>query len=172
MPQFTSTHQFMLAQLANLKDLTNVNKVLRKAAIESADAVQSRIQQKGLKSNDSPIGKYSNKNYQSAFGKAEAFGSKKRLKKVTGNEGYKELRQKLGLQTNYIDFTFSGDMWKSWKVIPIDDTSLGVAFTASEQGDIAGYLESRFGDCFILSEQEFKQVMQTINIEILKIINK
>lgn len=172
MPQFTSTHQFMLAQMANLKDLTNVNKVLRMAAIESADAVQSRIQQKGLKSDGNSIGKYSSKTYKGSFGKAESFGSKKRLKKVTGNEGYKELRQKLGLQTNYIDYTFSGDMWKSWKVIPIDNNSLGVAFVSSDQNDIANALDNRFGDAFILSEQEFKQAMGTINIQILKILNK
>ena len=71
-----------------------------------------------------------------------------------------------------MDFTLSGDMFNSWKVIPIDSTSLGVAFTASEQSKIAGFLEARFGDCFILSEQEFKQAMETINIQILKIINK
>jgi hypothetical protein len=173
----------MMAQLANLKDLTNVNKVLRKAAIESADAVQSRIQQKGLKSDGSKLPPYdTGKTIGAGSPISKRFGqiaSKKRIgarMKSNGDTsefyGYADFRRALGRQTNYMDFTLSGDMWKSWKVIPIDDTSLGVAFTASEQGDIAGYLESRFGDCFILSEQEFKQVMQTINIEILKILNK
>ncbi len=183
MPQFTSTHQFMLAQMANLKDLTNVNKVLRIAAIESADAVQSRIQQKGLKSDGSALPPYdTGKTIGAGSPISKRFGqiaSKKRIgarMKSHGDTkefyGYADFRRSLGRQTSYMDFTLSGDMWNSWKVIPIDSESLGVAFTASEQSKIAGFLEARFGDCFILSEQEFKQAMETINIQILKILNK
>jgi hypothetical protein len=182
MPQFTSTEQFKLAQLANLKDLTNVNKIFRKAAIESADAVQSRIQQKGLKSNGTALPPYdTGKTIGAGSPISLRFGeiaSKKRIKarmKSHGDTsefyGYADFRKALGRQTNFMDFTLSGDLWKSWKVDLSRDGAF-VGFNSTEQGDIAEYLETRFGDCFILSEQEFKQAMETINIQILKILNK
>jgi hypothetical protein len=62
-----------------------------------------------------------------------------------------------------MDLTLTGDMWASWKPVPISNTAYGVTFTAIEQAKIAGYLEERFGAIFELSDQELDQSLQIIN---------
>ena len=163
MPVYDSTSAFLRQQLKNFRDASKADKVLRAAALYAAPAVQARVQQDGEKSDGSQIGKYGEKVIPAAFGKAQSFASKKRLKTLTSQDSYKQLRQKLGLQTAYIDFTFSGDMWKSWRPVPISDTAYGVTFVSPEQLKIANSLESRFGTTFELSKEELEQSLQTIN---------
>lgn len=163
MPVYDSTSAFLRQQLKNFKEASKADKVLRAAALYAAPAVQSRVQQDGEKSDGSQIGQYGQKVIPSAFGKAQSFASKKRLSTLSSTDSYKQLRQKLGLQTAYIDFTFSGDMWKSWRPVPISDTSYGVTFTSQDQLQIANSLESRFGTTFELSKEELDQSLQIIN---------
>jgi hypothetical protein len=163
MPVYDSTSAFLRQQLKNFKDASKADKVLRAAAVYAAPAVQARVQQDGEKSDGSQIGKYGQRTIAAAFGKAQSFASKKRLKTLASTDPYVELRRKLGLQTNYIDFTFSGDMWKSWKPVPISNTAFGVTFISQEQLEIANSLESRFGKTFELSDQELEQSLKIIN---------
>jgi len=163
MPVYDSTSAFLRQQLKNFKEASQAAKVLRAAAVYAAPAVQGRVQQGGQKSDGGQIGQYGKKVIPSAFGKAQSFGNKKRLKTLVSTDSYKQLRQKLGLQTAYIDFTFSGDMWKSWRPVPISDTAYGVTFVSAEQLNIANSLESRFGVTFELSAKELEQSLQTIN---------
>jgi hypothetical protein len=163
MPVYDSTSAFLRQQLKNFKDASKADKVLRAAALYAAPAVQSRVQQDGQKSDGGQIGKYGQRVIPAAFGKAQSFGSKKRLATLSSTDSYKQLRQKLGLQTAYIDFTFSGDMWKSWRPVPISDTAYGVTFVSPEQLKIANSLESRFGITFELTDQELEQSLKTIN---------
>ena len=163
MPVYDSTSAFLRQQLKNFKDASKADKVLRAAALYAAPAVQSRVQQDGEKSDGSQIGQYGQRVIPAAFGKAQSFGIKRRLATLSSTDSYKQLRQKLGLQTAYIDFTFSGDMWKSWRPVPISDTAYGVTFVSPEQLKIANSLESRFGVTFELSQQELDQSLKTIN---------
>ena len=163
MPVYDSTSAFLRQQLKNFKEASQAAKVLRAAAVYAAPAVQSRVQQDGQKSDGGQIGQYGQRVIPSAFGKAQSFGNKRRLKTLVSTDSYKQLRQKLGLQTAYIDFTFSGDMWKSWRPVPISDTAYGVTFVSAEQLAIANSLESRFGVTFELSDKELEQSLQTIN---------
>lgn len=170
MPVYDSTSAFLRQQLKNFKDASKAEKVLRAAALYAAPAVQARVQQDGQKadgsdlppydssrsiSTSSPIGKkfgdIANKRQAKAFGKGDSFSS------------YKEFRQKLGRQTAYMDLTLTGDMWASWRPIPISNTAYGVTFVSTEQAKIAGYLEERFGAIFELSDKELEQSLQTIN---------
>ena len=178
MPVYDSTSAFLKQQLKNFSDASKAAKVLRAAAVYAAPAVQGRVQQEGKKSDgtslppydsgksfstSSPIGKrfgdVANKRQQKAFGSGDSFGS------------YKDFRQKLGRQTAYMDLTLTGDMWASWRPIPISDQAYGVTFVSAEQNKIAGYLEERFGAIFELTDKELEQSLQTINrlaIEYLK----
>jgi hypothetical protein len=62
-----------------------------------------------------------------------------------------------------MDLTLTGDMWASWRPVPISNTAYGITFTTSEQAKIAGYLEERFGAIFELSDDELNQSLQIIN---------
>lgn len=170
MPVYDSTSAFLKQQLRNFRDASKADKVLRAAALYAAPAVQARVQQDGQKadgsdlppydsgrsiSTSSPIGKKfsttANKKQAKAFGGGNSFGS------------YKEFRQKLGRQVAYMDLTLTGDMWASWRPVPISNTAYGVTFVSTEQAKIAGYLEERFGAIFELSDEELKQSLQIIN---------
>jgi hypothetical protein len=170
MPVYDSTSAFLRQQFKNFKEASQANKVLRAAAVYAAPAVQGRVQQEGKKSDgtslppydsgksfstSSPIGRrfgdIANQRQQRAFGGGDSFGS------------YKEFRQKLGRQTAYMDLTLTGDMWASWRPIPISDQAYGVTFVSAEQNKIAGYLEERFGPIFELTDKELEQSLQTIN---------
>jgi len=170
MPVYDSTSAFIRQQLKNFKDASKADKVLRAAALYAAPAVQDRVQGSGKKSDgsdlppydsgrsistSSPIGKkfgdIANKRQAKAFGKGDSFNS------------YKEFREKLGRQTAYMDLTLTGDMWASWRPVPISNTAYGVTFVSTEQAKIAGYLEERFGAIFELSDKELEQSLQTIN---------
>ena len=163
MPVYDSTSAFLKQQLKNFKEASKADKVLRQAVLDATTAVSDRVQQQGQKSDGSQIGQYGQRVIPSAFGKAQSFASKKRLSTLSSTDSYKQLRQKLGLQTAFIDFTFSGDMFKSWKPVPISDTAYGITFTTAEQLQIANSLESRFGTTFELSKQELEQSLKTIN---------
>lgn len=172
MPVYDSTSAFLKQQLKNFKEAGKADKVLRTAALDAAVAVADRVQQKGAKTDNSQIGQYGEKVIASAFGKAQSFASKKRLKTLSSEDSYKKLRQKLGLQTAYIDFTFSGDMFKSWKVVPISNTSIGVTFASAEQLAIANSLERRFGTTFELSNNELETSLKTINRMATELLSK
>lgn len=163
MPTYSTTQDFIKAQLRNLRDVTDANKVLRYAAISAAPAIQNRVQQKGQKSDGSQIGKYGGRVIKSAFGKAQTFASKRRLKTVTAMDPYKVLRMKLGLQVQYIDFTFSGDMFKSWRPVPMSKTAFGVTFVSSKELEKARRLEQKFGITFDLSNSELSTSLEIIN---------
>ena len=170
MPVYDSTSAFLKQQLNNFKEASKADKVLRAAALYAAPAVQDRVQDSGKKSDgsdlppydsgrtistSSPIGKkfgdIANKKQAKAFGDRASFSS------------YKEFRQRLGRQTAYMDLTLTGDMWASWKPVPISNTAYGVTFTTTEQAKVAGYLEERFGAIFELSDKELDQSLQIIN---------
>jgi len=179
MPVYDSTSAFLRQQFKNFKEASQADKVLREAALYAAPAVSDRVQQDGKKSDgsdlppydsgksfstSSPIGKkfaeIANKKQQKAFGNADSFGS------------YKEFRQKLGLQTAYMDLTLTGAMWGSWMPVPISNTAYGVAFTTAEQAKIAGYLEQRFGAIFELTNKELDQSLKIINRLAIQYLSK
>ena len=170
MPVYDSTSAFLKQQLQNFEDASVADKVLRAAALYAAPAVSDRVQQDGKKSDgtdlppydsgksfsiSSPIGRrfgdIANKKQKKAFGNSDSFGS------------YKEFRQKLGLQTAYMDLTLTGAMWGSWMPIPISNKAYGVTFVTFEQAKIAGFLEERFGPIFELTNEELDQSLKIIN---------
>ena len=170
MPVYDSTSAFLRQQLKNFKEASKADKVLRAAALYAAPAVQDRVQSSGRKSDGSELPPYdSGRSISTASPIGRKFGdvANKRQAKSFGNKSefgsYKEFRQKLGRQTAYMDLTLTGDMWASWRPVPISDTAYGVTFVSGEQAKIAGYLEQRFGAIFELSDSELDQSLKTIN---------
>ena len=170
MATYNSTKAFLQVERQRYKELLNGKKLLRYTALQTQTVIQTRVQQKGLNSSNTLIGggKYSGSIIKPAFGKAKTFGSKRRLKKITGKEGYAELRQKLGRQIAFIDLTFSGDMFKAFITAP-NGNGWAVGFT-SGQSVIAGYNEKRFGRIFGPTQQEYKFFLTLINLSVSKIL--
>lgn len=170
MPVYDSTSAFLKQQLKNFTEASKADKVLRAAALYAAPAVQARVQQYGEKSDGSDLPPYdSGRTISMASPIGKKFGdiATKKQAKAFGDRAsfssYKEYRQRLGRQVAYMDLTLTGDMWASWKPVPISNTAYGVTFTTTEQAKIAGYLEERFGAIFELSDKELDQSLQIIN---------
>jgi hypothetical protein len=170
MPVYDSTSAFLRQQLKNFKEASKADKVLRAAALYAAPAVQARVQQDGEKSDGSDLPPYdSGRTISTASPIGKKFGdiATKKQAKSFGDRAsfssYKEYRQRLGRQTAYMDLTLTGDMWASWRPVPISNTAYGITFTTSEQAKVAGYLEERFGAIFELSDKELEQSLQIIN---------
>lgn len=120
------------------RDLTNrlqilreTDQVVRIAALDASVRITNRIQQKGLKSNESSIGQYSS--------------------------SYTKRRNKMGRQTRIIDLTMTGDMFDNFTVAPSGRNEYEVGFRNKESGDKAEWMEARFGIIFSLSDQEFEE---------------
>lgn len=170
MPVYDSTSAFLRQQFRNFKEASKADKVLRAAALYAAPAVQDRVQSSGRKSDGTQLPPYdSGRTVSTASPIGKKFGdiATKKQAKSFGDRAsfssYKEFRQRLGRQVTYMDLTLTGDMWASWKPVPISNTAYGVTFTSIEQAKVAGYLEERFGAIFELSDQELDQSLQIIN---------
>lgn len=172
MPNYNSFSDFARQQLQNFRDVTQANKVLREAVVTAVPQMKQRIQNMGKNSKGGQIGTYGSKKIKGAFDKARAFGSKKRLKKVTGEEGYKELRQKLGLQVEFVDLTFSGDMMRDFVAGPTGPNSYGLGFRSNQQRDIANKNEKRYGPVFDQTDTEEKLTLSIINDRATKLLSR
>jgi hypothetical protein len=153
MPQFTSTKQMVAFELAKLEEITDINKILRKAAFDSLDMVASRVQQQGNDANDSKMESKSDKK----------FGAY--------SEPYGKVRKRKGFQTSIIDFTFTGDLWEGWRVFPLSKKSIGVGFFGQEV-EKARWLEKMFGEVFVLTKEEEADILALVTFETNKILNK
>lgn len=181
MQVFDSTSDLFKKHLVQLKELGDVNRVLRELAIDGAAAVAQRVQQQGEKTDGSQIGEYSTKtlSFKSITGKFGSIANKKqrtaRMKAFGDTDefygGYKEFRQSLGRQVDYIDLTLTGAMFSDWIPAPLDSDSWGVGFKSAESAKIAGYHEKRFGPIFALSKKEIdtaEEILQRLINDILK----
>lgn len=130
--------------IAKIKSLKDPDKTTRILAFDTVAIVSDRIQQKGLKSDGTLIqGKYSG--------------------------GYSNKRENKGLQTNYVDLTFSGDMMADF--LPVQDGPIwGAGFTGKKNADVAEYNERRFGKIFDLTKEEEKVIENSFNAIVKKLL--
>lgn len=153
MPQFTSTKQLALFELGKLNEISDVNKILRKAAFEAADMVTARVQQRGKNASDAVMQTKS----------ASSFGAY--------SEAYGKRRNRKGFQTSKIDFTFTGDLFEGWRVFPISQKSIGVGFFGQEI-EKSKWLEDEFGTVFELTKDEEADILELITFEVNKVLLK
>ena len=182
MPKYNSLQAFAAQQLANFQNATDANKVLRQAVIVVVPEMKRRIQNDGKKSDGSQIGKYSTKKlsfgkitnrfYDTATKKQLAARIKNNAKPGTFEGGYKQLRQERGLETSFVDLTFTGAMMGDLKAGPAGPNSYGIGFLSSEQNKIAGYNEKKYGVIFDLAKYELQVSLDVINRQAQKLLSK
>lgn len=163
---YDTFNQFFKQQKKNFIDAGIPAKVLREAAITSAGDVKDRVQQKGVKSDESSLPDYSTK----PFARPSGIRGKGKWKKYPG--GYKEFRESHKRQTKHMDLTLSGDMFDTWRPKPIDQTSYGVTFVSPQMRERAAYHEARFGEIFSLSQTERNDALITINANAIKYLER
>jgi hypothetical protein len=124
-------------------------RALRMAGNDALAMVQDRVQQRG----DGVNGKIQTKS-------PKRFGAYSKY--------YGKHRDTKGRQTGFIDFTFNGDLWRSWQILNSTPTMVEIGFNQSNQSDKAEYLEAYFGPVFALNNQEEQKVLATFEDEFEK----
>lgn len=127
-----------------INSLEDADKLFRTAAFDSVALISDRVQQSGLKTNETPI-------------RSHAWTSKSFYSKE-----YAKTRKRKGLQTQFVDLTFSGDMMGEFIPAPIIG-GWAAGFRTQKQGDKADFNEQRFGTIFNLSSDELNIVTKGIN---------
>jgi hypothetical protein len=185
MPIYYSTLEFLRQQKKNFIDANTANKVLREATINTAAAIKTRVQQQGKKQDNSPIkaSGYSTKplswvritnkwgavaNTRQTARRQARYGSKYLYFKG----GYKEFRESLGRQTQYVDLTLSRDMFKAWRPLPVSQTEYGITFVTAYGLQISYYHEKRFGPIFKPTDSERRMALQTINRKAIEYLRR
>lgn len=142
-------NEVLLRLQNNLNNIAIVTteKALRIAGLDAEVLVRDRVQQSG----DSTVGRM-------------------RTKSLTGNGIYSKFhylqRQKKGLQNSFVDLTFNGDLWLSWRLLYSDNKVAEIGFNNQTQGDKATYLEDYYGEIFGLTNDERNTVIETFKEEI------
>lgn len=158
--------EFFSQQRKNFFEASIPAKVLREAAIFSAGDVKDRVQQRGVKSDNTSLPPYST----NPFARPRGIRGTGKWKKYPG--GYKEFREQNKRQTQHMDLTLSGDMFDTWRPKPIDNRSYGVAFVSPQMAERAGLHETKFGPIFGLTPQEEQDALQTINTSAIKFLER
>lgn len=112
------------------------DRIFRTACFDSIALISLRIQNKGLRTNESPIGIYS--------------------------AGYAKQRAKKGRQTSYIDLTLTGDMIDSLTFDKATYNEYVVGFGTKSSSDKADWNEERYGSLFALGQSEIGLVQTGI----------
>lgn len=152
--------------------------------------IRDRIINEGIDHTGKPFGKYSTNPLPLFFftGKELGSGAEKRVKaqaKANLKQGingvsYEQFRAANNLQTNHIDFKFSGDMWRDVDVLEttvegnVISTIVASKNSITRQngasqistGQIMEYLAERFGDFLALSEKEIAVCNDILNDEL------
>jgi hypothetical protein len=165
--------------------------VMINMALNALTLIKQRVQEKGVNADGQKYKPYSTKpmlvGCKSFVQKSACnalLGSKKKRKDlewrtVNGHKlallqgGYKQFRDMQGRQTGFVDFTFTGGMWKDINVISKQsDHQRGVAIIGARNAkykDILSGNTKRKGDILDLSRQEIEQLKTSYNIGVLKI---
>jgi hypothetical protein len=165
--------------------------VMVEMALNALTLIKQRVQTKGVDSGGSKYKPYSTKPMlvggKSFIQKSAAsalLGSKKKRKDlewrtVNGHKlallpgGYKQFRDMQGRQTSFVDFTFTGGMWKDINVVSkTTDHQKGLAIIGARNAkykDVLAGNTKRKGDILDLSHQEIEQLKTSYNLGVLKI---
>jgi hypothetical protein len=181
------------------KTFTNINKSLEtqkngelmaKIASSAFSLLRKRVREKGINAEGQKYKPYSthpmlaNCSTMILSSCNKIAGSKdkrKNLKWVTINGhklfeipgGYKQYRELMGRQTNYVDFSVTNNMWNDINVISKGaDHEKGIAIIGAKQEiekkKLKGNTERR-GDILDLSDKEIEQLKTSYNLDVLQI---
>jgi hypothetical protein len=147
-------------KLLDLESAIGLNKIIRIAALDAVAIISDRVQQRGEKTDGTPIG--GNKNHVAAhrnFKTGKVFSKRKKttsrvIVSTPYSEDYAIQRIKKGRQVDHVDLTFTGDMLDNFTASPSGENGYEVGFRGQKSADKSKYLEVYFGEIFSLSPSE------------------
>lgn len=150
--------------------------IFQKIAEQTERSLKIRIFENGKATNNSEIGKYSEKPIrvsQNRFiNKANFIPAGKGKKTAELKGGYKELKQKQGLKSSTVNLEYTGEL-KNSIATNTHDQGFKIGFTNRENSKKAKHLEDKYKkNVFQLSESEKQQITNAIVEESKKIHNK
>lgn len=167
---YDTFNQFFKQQVQNFKEASVPQKVLRLAVIDAAGEVKKRIQNKGLKSDGTSMDLYS----ESPLLRPSGIRGTGKLKYY--EKGYKQFRESKKKQTAHRDLTLSGDMFDTWRPLPVDQQSWGVKFTSPQMAERANLQESGSkgaqGPIFSQTTKEEQDTLKAINDEAIRYLSR
>ena len=120
------------------------------SAVQAKSLIQERIQELGLNAQEAELGSYS--------------------------PAYAKKRAKKGFQTNHIDLTYTGQMWRGTRVT--DSSPSGNRYEVSVAGGNPdaqaklNYVSDRYGDVLQTSSSEEKKLSQFIDDRLNELIKE
>jgi hypothetical protein len=88
--------------------------------------------------------------------------TKSRLRSGAYSKRYSERRSARGRQTNIMDLTMDGDLFRAWQVLDMQPKEVTVGFISDEQAQKAEGLEAQQGPIFQLSTSEQDKVISGV----------
>lgn len=140
--------------------------LIQTLALDTKAVIQDRIQKTGTDASGAKLPGYSTTELPSFF-----LNAKKKKTKT-----YINLRKEKGLQTNYVDLTFTGEMWRNTQIVESGNKGEKYVVTIGGGSDSSqnkiDWNSDRYGDILSLSKQEEENISKTYNDEIQKIIDE
>ena len=110
------------------------------------------------------------------YNKSLSDGAEQRVKDGDWFQSYEDLREANNLETDAIDFTFSGDMWRNTGITTVQNTGFSTTVNLGGQteraSNIIGYQEERYGNIIAISDEEEQLVIEAHEERISNLINK
>lgn len=147
---YKSFAEFANSQAINIREATDPS-IMREAAIVVAGAIKQRIENQGKASD----GRQMRTKSKEAYGAYSAAWGEKRAKK--------------GRQTSIIDLNYTGEMWRSWLPIPVEN-GWAATFVKAEAMKKAFSNQRLFGEIFSPSVRENKIALQAMLVRFRKIM--
>lgn len=136
--------------------------------------IRLRVQNKGEKFNGSLFGRYSQAVVPNWYfdKRHNSTGAKNRLKKKGYFVSYVDFRQANNLQTNYVDLTVSGKMWREAGAVVRSDTEsrtvIQIGGTTNYSDRVIDYNSQRYGNILLPSDKEIDMVEKANFERVLK----
>jgi len=176
--------------MANLLNFINALKNISRDLIDTREQesiviandtialVRLRVQTDKQDADGSDFGQYSEAVVPQwmLYGKSLSDGAEQRVRDGEWFQSYKDLREANNLETDGIDFTFSGNMWRNTGVNKVKNTSFTTSVSIGGQTEMASnklsYQEPRHGNIIAISDEEQRLVIEAHEERVNKLINK
>lgn len=178
--------------MADLQDVINalretaetldkrIPELLVEQEITAKSLVQDRIQETGKDSKGGQLGIYSQTKIPAFFFFGKGTKATDSKLKVLAKEGkkisYADFRKLDGKQSQYVDLTFTGKMWRETGLIREEVSKnqavIVIGQTTPRSKEVAGYMADKYGNFLELSQEEIDIITEDITAEVEEIINQ
>ncbi len=178
--------QFQAKIEAKFRSLNNA-KLVYAAATHALDSLRQRLYIKGISGGGAQTGKYSTEPFYASkkqFKKGGSFSARGKTgkgKKKNGQErktmylpnGYKELRQIQGYESNFVNIQYTGDLFTDTSKLTIEKDSVTAKISRLLNQKKVKWLSDKYGkDTFKHTKKEREEFAINVQKELIKYLSK